>query len=64
MNPLDLMHRTPNGGYAVLSGKDEEFDAIPCDHTADSEGRFDTYRYANGINLRIPWGGEEFELVK
>lgn len=62
-NPLELMHRTPNGGYSVLSGKQEAFDAIPCRHTSNKKNKTDTYYYAGGIKLRIAWEGEEFELV-
>lgn len=63
INPLSLMHRTPDGGYAVSSGKEREFEAIPCRHSTNRRSKTDTYHYANGVKLRIAWGGEEFDLV-
>ena len=62
-NPLDFMFKTPNGGYAIKTGKEYEFGIIPCRHTSNKKNKTDTYHYKCGVKLRIKWEGEEFFLV-
>jgi hypothetical protein len=62
-NPLALMHRTPNGGWAVNTGRELEFESIPCRLTINKRKHTDTYYFKGGIKLRRTWDNEEFELV-
>lgn len=64
---IALMHGTPNGGLAVLSGKEDDFDAIPCASWTCQSHRCDYYVYDNGpcddLILAIPFEGEEFHEI-
>ena len=60
-----LLHTTPNGGLAILSGRQDEFDAIPCEHfPGDGE---DTFIFDGGddgdLILSAREDGEEFSEV-